>query len=330
MTDTTPAADRPADLLRAAAELLRQTATTAGGEPWVADHFPEGTIVRPAATTHSLFRLAAHGNRAAGTPCVSPAVGAHIALMHPGVGLALARLLDGVMSTSREADHEECQRGCSPEICDLSAALAVARQLLGTTETEGARCVCGDPIEWMTHSDGSGWIHSPGSETRCLDARPAAPSAPADRAATPSPSVLAELMGTIRDLQALQQPLVNALRHIREDMHRAWRGGDEWAMEWMSDVWAELPLQVRAAGGDPEAVHELATAGVQPPTTSTDQTEGPEDTVRRFARRLHAVELLCSGRPGYHTVTVKQLLTAMGEADDEQPAAPAAPEEPTR
>lgn len=63
-------------------------------------------------------------------------------------------------------------------------ALAVARQLLGTTESD-RRCVCGDPIEWMTHPDGPGWIHSPGSETRCLDARPAAaPPAPADRAAT--------------------------------------------------------------------------------------------------------------------------------------------------
>lgn len=68
----------------------------------------------------------------------------------------------------------------------LVPALAVARQLLGTTTAEGDRhCVCGDPIEWMAHPDGPGWIHSPGSDTRCLDARPAAaPPAPADRAAT--------------------------------------------------------------------------------------------------------------------------------------------------
>ncbi|MFS0695102.1 hypothetical protein [Streptomyces nitrosporeus] len=38
-----------------------------------------------------------------------------------------------------------------------------------------------------------------------------------------------------------------------------------------------------------------------------------EDT----ARRLRAVEQLCSGRPVNRTVTVKALLTAMGEADDE-------------
>ncbi|MFJ3141668.1 hypothetical protein ACIPJM_04355 [Streptomyces halstedii] len=65
-----------------------------------------------------------------------------------------------------------------------AVAATVARQLLGTTSEDGRRCVCGDPIEWMTHPDGSGWIHSPGSDTRCLDARPAAaPPAPADRAA---------------------------------------------------------------------------------------------------------------------------------------------------
>ncbi|MYR76564.1 MULTISPECIES: hypothetical protein, partial [unclassified Streptomyces] len=93
------------------------------------------------------------------------------------------------------------------------------------------------------------------------------PATTADRAEPdPSPTVLAELVGTIRDLQALQQPLVDALRHIRDDMHRAWRGGDEWAMEWMSDVWAELPLPVRAAGGDEDAVHELAAAGAHHPT----------------------------------------------------------------
>ncbi|MFI5739129.1 hypothetical protein ACIA9I_12240 [Streptomyces anulatus] len=63
-------------------------------------------------------------------------------------------------------------------------ALAVARQLLGTTSEDDRRCVCGDPVEWMTHPDGPGWIHSPGSDTRCLDARPVAvPPAPADRAA---------------------------------------------------------------------------------------------------------------------------------------------------
>ncbi|WP_405461547.1 hypothetical protein OG786_29155 [Streptomyces sp. NBC_00101] len=79
-------------------------------------------------------------------------------------------------------------------------------------------------------------------------------STPAEHAA----NILPALVGTIRELQALQQPLVDALRSIREDMDRASRSGDEWAMEWLGDVWSEFPLEVRAAGGDQEAAHELA------------------------------------------------------------------------
>ena len=51
-----------------------------------------------------------------------------------------------------------------------------------THDTPAPRCVCGDPIEWQNHPDGSGWIHSPGSDTRCLDAQPATTPAPMDPA----------------------------------------------------------------------------------------------------------------------------------------------------
>lgn len=191
-----PTTPTPADLLRAAAELLRQTATTAGGKPWAADHFPEGTIVRPAANTHSLFRLAAHGNRAAGTPCVTPQVGAHMALMHPGVGLALAAWLDraaveydatvrgaaGVWSESGEERERDAwvERQTNPH------ALAVARQLLGTT----VAAECGKTVGV------SGLFYRPCArpaghpEAYCRDASgdhmflAAALPAPADRAAT--------------------------------------------------------------------------------------------------------------------------------------------------
>ncbi|MFG3085090.1 hypothetical protein [Streptomyces parvulus] len=67
-------------------------------------------------------------------------------------------------------------------------------------------------------------------------------------------------------------------------------------------------------------LHRVADETAATETQASDATEPPEDTVRRFARRLFAVERLCSGRPGYHTVTVKALLTAMSEAEDE-PAA---------
>ncbi|QKN87630.1 hypothetical protein QEN63_gp45 [Streptomyces phage Vondra] len=60
---------------------------------------------------------------------------------------------------------------------------------------------------------------------------------------------------------------------------------------------------------------ETVTAVVAQPA---DGTEAAEDMARRFARRLHAVEQLCGGRPGYHAITVKALLTAMSDADDDQ------------
>ncbi|MFF1483107.1 hypothetical protein ACIGZH_01810 [Streptomyces sp. NPDC058319] len=57
----------------------------------------------------------------------------YAATMGPVVGLALATLLEGVLSSAREAApaHEECASGCSPDTCDLAAALAVARAING-------------------------------------------------------------------------------------------------------------------------------------------------------------------------------------------------------
>lgn len=40
-------------------------------------------------------------------------------------------------------------------------------------EEPGLRCVCGDPIQLRGAIDPSSWIHSPGSDTPCLTARPA-------------------------------------------------------------------------------------------------------------------------------------------------------------
>ncbi|OKJ42295.1 hypothetical protein [Streptomyces sp. CB01580] len=67
------------------------------------------------------------------------------------------------------------------------------------------------------------------------------------------------------------------------------------------------------AGLSWEARAEHAVPELEQPV---DGTERPEDTARRYARRLNAVEQLCNGRPGYHTITVKQLLTAVSDADD--------------
>lgn len=107
-----------ADEIRAAAEILRCSAQAAGGEAWAADHFEQGTIVRPANSTHSLLRLAADGPRAAGTPHVAKPVGAYMALVDPATGLDLA---DWLESAARDA------RKIGPD----PHALAVARAITG-------------------------------------------------------------------------------------------------------------------------------------------------------------------------------------------------------
>lgn len=124
----------PAEELRVAAERLRALATTAstirGGRPTARWHFkevpglrsgylyaenPDGAGVR--LTVDSSGMRTRHGEYAAA--------------MDPTVGLALAHLLEGVASHAVETAHEECASHCTPESCDVSAALAVARALDG-------------------------------------------------------------------------------------------------------------------------------------------------------------------------------------------------------
>lgn len=61
-----------------------------------------------------------------GAMTATPAVAALLRARKP-----LATLLEGVLSSNREAApaHEECTSWCSPDTCDLSAALAVARAI---------------------------------------------------------------------------------------------------------------------------------------------------------------------------------------------------------
>jgi hypothetical protein len=106
----------PVEQLRAAAQTLRTAAELAGSQTWTADCYPEGTIVRPANSTRSLFRLAANGTRAAGTPNVAAPIGEYIATMNPRVGIAVADWLDS-------AAKDAMQIGPDPH------ALAVARAI---------------------------------------------------------------------------------------------------------------------------------------------------------------------------------------------------------
>ncbi|MEV2259176.1 hypothetical protein AB0J13_11010 [Streptomyces anulatus] len=176
------------------------------------------------------------------------------------------------------------------------AALAVARQLLGTTTTCGSRSLptySGNVVTCVLAAGHSGQCHSstewpyvswPNPSHGVWNPDAAVPPAPADRAAV-----------------------------LRAEADRI-------------DALAEA-TSPRLAAGITWATSELrrtAAAGVQPPTEG-EELDGT--ALRRYARRMAALDRLCSGRPGYHTVTVKQVLTAMSDAADEQPAAPAAPEE---
>jgi hypothetical protein len=130
----------PAEELRTAAETLRTLATAAaddsGNATWKTNrHFPE----LPEAGYTALWAtgvqplLKGGGGRGRPPAYVTAPVGDYIAAMDPTLGLALATLLEGVLSSSREASpaHEECSSWCTPQTCDLSAALAVARQING-------------------------------------------------------------------------------------------------------------------------------------------------------------------------------------------------------
>lgn len=58
----------------------------------------------------------------------------------------------------------------------VRAALGGDAAVVQPPQPDGPRCVCGDPIEPRDEVDPTSWIHSPGSDTPCLDARPAGPS----------------------------------------------------------------------------------------------------------------------------------------------------------
>ncbi|MFE7509723.1 hypothetical protein ACFU8I_00555 [Streptomyces sp. NPDC057540] len=119
------------------------------------------------------------------------------------------------------------------------------------------------------------------------------------------------LLATIQELHALQQPLVGALQRIHEDMENARSGGDEWASEWTVQVWNELPLAVRAAGGDQDAAQELADAAR---TAAARQTTGQDDSEAAIVayRSVYAPGLLfClahnQGWPGFTPLTSDDL-----------------------
>ncbi|MYX67289.1 hypothetical protein K388_05017 [Streptomyces sp. KhCrAH-43] len=152
----------------------------------------------------------------------------------------------------------------------------------GGCEPGGEPCTTHERL--MAHAEGDHELCEPG----CGASHLADEAQPTE---TEAPSTLSALMATIQELHALQQPLVDGLRFIREDMDRANKSGDEWATEWMGQVWLELPLHVRAAGGDTDAAQELAdeTRRTEPTTTATEEPREPHPTEADMA---HALNLL--------------------------------------
>ncbi|MBJ6623517.1 hypothetical protein [Streptomyces sp. DHE17-7] len=68
------------------------------------------------------------------------------------------------------------------------------------------------------------------------------------------------LLATIKELRDLRAPLVDALTTVHRSMREC--AGDEWAEEWLGEVWTQIPLQVRALAGDQNAAAELEQASV--------------------------------------------------------------------
>ncbi|ACX71171.1 hypothetical protein pZL12.94 [Streptomyces phage ZL12] len=207
-TSPTPAADRPADLLRAAAELLREAAGHATPGPWrthdthlggVGGHTATVLTDRPnlndteliawlPTMSHEPWDEARNVWRNAGW----------MALMHPGVGLALAAWLES--AAERLGDTE----ASLATLLD-PPALAVAQQLLGTSTAAAPAVDEQEPVQlrWglddVMYGDddtttvllsGPGrepyWVELDPERTAALRealAGPAAPPASADRAA---------------------------------------------------------------------------------------------------------------------------------------------------
>ncbi|WP_329592169.1 hypothetical protein OG195_27395 [Streptomyces sp. NBC_01362] len=249
----------PADELRAAAEKLRALATAAStdtdGNPtaqWNAEpRWPDapdghwnlygGYTSRDDGRRFGWPRLNRGGSQHR-QAYMQPQHATYIAAMGPGVGLALADWLDAAAP-------------------DDQHALAVARQVLGiTTETattaDKAAALGMTPAEYRQHRH----------DTSVEQVREAARG------------LLAET--GLRVMDALEQPAavpsvadtqpeaetaaLDVLRRIHADMVTCRSGGDEWASEWLGEVWTTLPLNLRAVAGDTDAAEELAAVAEEP------------------------------------------------------------------
>lgn len=386
-TSPTPATAHPADLLRAAAKLLREEAARAhraSPSPWAVtdEHVvccADGMIVADRSDTD-------HPAERGDLP--------YIALVHPGVGLALAAWLEREAEIWQVIDDaaahpEETGLKVTVGASTHAEALAVARQLLGTTVAEdGAAEPDTDRRARYAAAirETDGWVLDDGqhmidavmavadaeqqelrdemvrrtlmlqaSRDRVaqLTASPAAPPAPADRAAVLN-EVAAQYEQLLADIGAdtAQDPRYwTGVQHVTLGLRRLADEAPVSAplaaqLNTLADKWEK-----RGEYGDSsitDRARELravladdAAAGVQPPTTS----EAHPPSVEYIAEVLeldgaweylgaHADPAVAARRrasvtrrhPDAQTRTVRKTTTYTVEPE---PAAPAVPEEPT-
>jgi hypothetical protein len=127
----------PADLLGAAAKLLRDRATAVPSDRW--GHRPWHVEECSDPAMGECPCIVAQGERAHWSEAQDPPMqyvadaetaeyATWIALMHPGVGLALADWLEAIVGEMTAADGTEY---AYEEYASWTAALTVARQILG-------------------------------------------------------------------------------------------------------------------------------------------------------------------------------------------------------
>lgn len=134
MTDTTPAGE-----LRAAADKLRTLAAQAAQPPWTTSwQLQEYAVMSADPAEHPVaewtYAVATREPQASEQRAECDTANAdYIAVMHPGVGHALADWLDAEANTWA---GDEVHSRCTPQTCTSEAALAVARAVLGTEEAQ--------------------------------------------------------------------------------------------------------------------------------------------------------------------------------------------------
>lgn len=152
-------------------------------------------------------------------------------------------------------------RNAADLIDPTKGAVSSAGQAPATNHTD-PRCVCGDPIEWRDYEDGSGWIHSPGADTPCLDARPAS-------AVLPAPSPTTNRRAILHEAAALLDQRASGIDALSS---------------------SDFGEEARAVRELTRAATELRRLADETPDTQTESSEPTaEEIVRDHVTALHLI-----------------------------------------